>query len=301
MSDERGAMSTVVMTGATSGIGSVAISHIAARPGTRVLIGARGSQRRAPTGVEVLPLDLASLTSVRTFAEAVKRRLGDHPIDMLVLNAGAQWPDVSRRSADGYELTFAVNHLAHYLLARLLLPSMARGGRLVITTSDTHDPAAFPLAPQAMEPQAFAHPTKSGFGSGVRAYAASKLCNLLTARSLRTCDEVSARGVTVVAYNPSLTAGTQLSRAQPRLMALLLHGMLKVLGVFISRFRANSVERAGQALAELTLGTVTPPPGRVYASLVKDEVTFPSPSALALSDEARDRLWRESAVMTGTP
>jgi len=294
-------MSTVVMTGATSGIGAVAARHIADRLGARILIGARGSGHHVPAGAEFLPLDLASLASVRAFAEAVKRRLGEHALDMLVLNAGAQWPNVSHRSAEGFELAFAVNHLAHYLLARLLLPSMARGGRLIITTSDTHDPAVFPFAPQALEPQAFAHPRKSGFGSGMRAYAASKLCNLLTARSLAVNREARDRVVTVIAYNPSLTSGTQLSRAQPRLMVPILHGVMKVLSVLVSRFRANSVERAGEALAELTLGAVTPPPGRVYASLVGGEITFPNPSALARSDDARDLLWQESAVMTGTP
>jgi NAD(P)-dependent dehydrogenase (short-subunit alcohol dehydrogenase family) len=63
-------------------------------------------------------------------------------------------------------LTFAVNHLAHYLLARLLVPRMADHGRLVITTSDTHDPAVTPIAPKTLEPQALAHPSKRGFGIG---------------------------------------------------------------------------------------------------------------------------------------
>jgi hypothetical protein len=52
-------------------------------------------------------------------------------------------------------------------------------------------------------------------------------------------------------------------------------------------------------LAALALGSVALPPGRVYASLVKGELTYPDPSELARSDEARDRLWRESAAMVG--
>jgi NAD(P)-dependent dehydrogenase (short-subunit alcohol dehydrogenase family) len=80
-----------------------------------------------------------------------------------------QTSDTERLSADSYELTFAVNHLAHYLLARLLVPRMAEHGWLVITTSEMHDPAVTPIAPRTLEPRVLAHPDHRGFGSGIRA------------------------------------------------------------------------------------------------------------------------------------
>jgi NAD(P)-dependent dehydrogenase (short-subunit alcohol dehydrogenase family) len=86
-------MTTVVMTGATGGIGRHAAQIIAKEPGTHLIIGARGNGRTVPAGSEVLPLDLMSLDSVRAFADAVKHRLGEGKIDMLVLNAGLQGPD----------------------------------------------------------------------------------------------------------------------------------------------------------------------------------------------------------------
>ena len=60
-------------------------------------------------------------------------------------------------------------------------------------------------------------------------------------------------------------------------------------------------ERTGKTLAKLTLGIVISPPGRVYASLVRGKTTFPDPSELDRSDEARNRLLRESAIMVGLP
>jgi NAD(P)-dependent dehydrogenase (short-subunit alcohol dehydrogenase family) len=274
-----------------------------AQPDTRVIVGARGA---GPDGVEALPLDLASLASVRTFAKAVQERLGGAPINMLVLNAGAQYRKAGPRSADGFEPTFAVNHLAHYLLARLLLSSLADGGRLVITTSDTHDPAILPFAPKALDPQRLAHPDKPGFSAAVRAYSASKLCNLLTARAFAALDEVMARRIQVIAYNPGLTLGTKLGRAESQRMAPpraapnpVVRATLGLVSRFKSAFYPGTLERAGEVLAQLALGTVTTPPGRIYASLVKGELTFPDPSALARSDEARDRLWRDSAAMVG--
>jgi NAD(P)-dependent dehydrogenase (short-subunit alcohol dehydrogenase family) len=289
----------IVMTGATSGIGAQAVKQLAAAPDTLVLTGARGHGRTVP-GAEVYPLDLASLASVRAFAAAVKQRLGDAKIDMLVLNAGAQFAK-DQRSVDGFEMTFATNHLSHYLLARLLMPDMAVGGRLILTTSDTHDPAVIPIAPRTLDPEELGHPSKAGAG-GIRAYAASKLCNLLTARSFAALDAVKARNIQVIAYNPGLTGGTSLGNPSPFVRFLLpnvVRPILRVVSIVRPPFYMGTPERAGEALAELASGKVTPPAGRVYASLVKGNLTFPDPSELARSDEARDRLWRESAIMVG--
>ncbi len=289
----------VVMTGATAGLGAHAVQRIAAQPNTRVIIGARGSGT-APRGAEVIPLDLASLASVRAFAAAVIQELGEARIDILVLNAGRQAVGDDQRSADGFELTFAVNHLAHYLLARLLMPHMANYGRLVITTSDTHDPKVTPIGPKTLEPQELAHPSKS---IGVRAYSSSKLCNMLTALSFASLDEVKARGISVVAFNPGLTGGTSLgreaSRARRVLLTVLMRTIFRVAGLFKPEYVMGTAERSGEMLAEVALGTVAPPPGRIYVSLVKGDPTFPDPSELARSRDAQDMLWRESAAMVG--
>jgi len=290
----------VVMTGATSGIGANAASRIVALPNTRLIIGARGGHS-GPEGAEVVPLDLASLASVRTFAENVRKMLDEEQIDMLVLNAGIQGSDTKQRTVDGFEVTFAVNHLAHYLLGRLLVPHMADDGRLVITTSDTHDPAIFSGAPRTLDPETLAHPDKNKGGVRFSAYPASKLCDLLTARSFAALAKVQPPHITAVAFNPGLTLGTGLSRDAPRPMRVLIRIILPLIGTFKPQFRSGTPERAGEALAQLTLGEVTPPEGRVYASLVRGKLTFPDPSELARSDEARDLLWRQSATMVGLP
>jgi NAD(P)-dependent dehydrogenase (short-subunit alcohol dehydrogenase family) len=106
----------VVMAGVTSGIGAAALKHLQAVPGALVNTGARGAGRSVP-GAKVFPLDLASLASVRAFADAVKQRLGEAKIEMLVLNAGAQFRTM-QLSKDGFELTFAVNYLASYMPLR---------------------------------------------------------------------------------------------------------------------------------------------------------------------------------------
>ena len=290
---------TLVMTGATSGIGAYALAHLMARAGTRAIIGARPSSTRpALDGVQVLPLDLSSLSAVREFAATALARLDGEPIDMLVLNAGAQFLNTSARSADGFELAFAVNHLAHYLLARLLLPAVAQGGRIVLTTSDTHDPRIFRSAPTRLDVRGWAQAP----GSAASAYAASKLGNLLTAQAIAALPETAERQITTIAYNPGLTGGTGLSRAFPGPLRQVMRALRPVF-ILLSRLRPqlymNIPEHAGEVLAELADGTVTPPAGRVYASLVRGQLAYPDPSALAQDPAAREELWRESADLTG--
>ena len=173
----------------------------------------------------------------------------------------------------------------------------------MLTTSETHDPAMTPMAPKSLDPRALAHPNKGGFGAGIRAYAASKLCNLLTAQSFAALDEVKARRITIVAFSPGLTGGTSLGRdasgARRVLMTLLMHTVFRVIGLIRPEYVIGKPGRSGEALAEVALSAVTPPGGRIYISLVKGEPKFPDPSELARSRDAQDLLWRESAAMVG--
>ena len=126
----------IVMTGATAGFGLFAAQKMS-EAGHDLTIGARGAVPAAlGSHVTSLPLDLDSLASVRRFADA----LGETPIDALILNAGLQLSKPAK-SADGFERTFAVNHLAHFLLLQLVADRLAPRARIILTGSGTHDPA----------------------------------------------------------------------------------------------------------------------------------------------------------------
>ena len=291
-------MTSIVMTGATSGLGRVAASRLTARTGTTLTVGVRGGGSVA--GARILPLDLASLASVRSFAARIQG-----PIDVLALNAGGQRPGVVSRTADGFETTFAINHLAHYLLLRLLMPKMAPAARVVITSSGTHDPregadkVGVP-APRHADARLLAHPDSdagviaAALPAGMQAYSASKLCNVMTALTL--AERPEAAGWTVTAYDPGLTPGTGLVREQGLAIRLLAPLVLPLLRPFAAGM--NSLADAGRGLAELATDAV-PPPGRVYAALRKGVLTWPEPSVLARDAAARQRLWDDSATLVG--
>lgn len=296
-------MKSIVMTGGTAGIGLAAAERMRQAPDVRLLVGARG---QAPSGVESRPLDLGRLASVRGFADAVGAWLGEGAtIDALVLNAGIQAHDLAQRTEDGFETTFAVNHLAHYLLLRQLAPRMADGAIVVITTSNLHDPSTNPIAaPVHADAEKLARgqvtlsPGARDRMAVMRAYAASKLCNVLTARALASSGLALERGLRITAFNPGFTPGTRLTLNHSLAFRGVFALVAPILGVFQ---RQNTAAGGGSLLADLALGSIVPPAGKLYASQVRRELTWPAPSDLAHDDAVMAKLWRDSAAMVGLP
>src|SRR4051794_21424895 len=146
---------TVLITGGTGSLGYEAAKVIASaaaagrRSLTPVITGrdARAAERAAAelesaTGSSVrgMALDLGSLENVRRFAKALVSASGP-PLRAIVCNAGIQSVSGTMVTADGFEQTFGVNHLAHFLLVRELLPHVVAPARIIFVASGTHDPA----------------------------------------------------------------------------------------------------------------------------------------------------------------
>jgi NAD(P)-dependent dehydrogenase (short-subunit alcohol dehydrogenase family) len=292
-------MKIIVMTGVSSGIGKVAAERLAER-GHRVIAGA--CDLVSTEAVEVRPLDLNNLDRVRAFAAT----LNTMQFDTLTLNAGVQGYDLNARTIQGFERTFGLNHLAHYLLARLLLPQMKDGGTLVFTASGTHDPVEKTAVPPPRHAIAerLAYPERDPdldqrpMMAGLQAYSSSKLCNVMTARTFATRPDVLARGLRVFAYDPGLTPGTGLVRSAPFAVRRLIWPLLPFIQPFSSGM--NSLIHAGRGLADLSDGTISSQTA-IYCSLRNARPAWPPPSTIAQDDAACARLWRDSAAMVGLP
>ncbi|WP_172448434.1 SDR family NAD(P)-dependent oxidoreductase [Caulobacter mirabilis] len=284
------------MTGATGGIGLAAAKRLLAEPKVSLIVGARAPDRLPADlagRLEARSLDLASLASVEAFAATFA---DDPEIDVLILNAGIQ--NVSdATSADGFELSFAVNHLAHHLLIRALLPHLARNGRIVLTASGTHDPdedTGLP-PPRHIDAAKLAWPKQDPdldprrMTRGRRAYTASKLANVMTARELgqRRPD------LTTVALDPGFTPGTGLARDYPGPAGLIFRFILPRL---VRRTaRVSTPENSGRLLAALATDERYAGLRGRYMAVRGEALIETRPSAVAHDDALAARLWEDSA------
>ncbi len=173
-----------MITGASAGVG-LATARALAERGATVIAACRSQLKatpvlarlRAETGsdrIELLPLDLASLASVR---DAAARFLDQgRPVDVLINNAGVA--GIRGETRDGYELAFGVNHLGHFLLTALLWPRLVQssGARVVHVSSRAHYDA------RKIRFDRLLRPTRTF--TGLPEYQVSKLCNVLFSAEL---------------------------------------------------------------------------------------------------------------------
>lgn len=264
---------TFFVTGANSGIGRAMVEALAARGGS-VVLASRSKERTEPVldgirrshpgaNAEFLEIDVSNLASVRT---AAGRFLATgRPIDVLVNNAGIA--GTRALSRDGFDLTYATNHIGPFLLTNLLLPRLraAPEGRIVNVSSVAHM-GVKRLDWAGLERRA--EPKRSGFPD----YAVTKLMNVLHAKELAR--RLAGTRVTTSALHPGGVA-SNIWRAVPQPFQWLL-----------KQFLLSNEEGAQTPLYCATapeLATVT---GRYY-----DKCREVAPNPLADDDALAQELW----------
>jgi NAD(P)-dependent dehydrogenase (short-subunit alcohol dehydrogenase family) len=272
-------MTVVVITGATRGIGEAATVELARRGAELSIVGrepdrvravaeqAAASGSGAPVHQHVA--DLSHMSDVRALAEQLRAQ-HDH-IDVLANNAGALF--ASRKlTPDGFEQTFALNHLAPFLLTNLLLDRLA-GGRVVTTASDAHKSGLLNLADLQSETSYAA----------MRVYGTSKLCNILFTRELaRRAGSLHAN-----CFHPGVVR-TGFGKNDG--------GIWKVLTTLGGPF-FRSPQRGARSLVWLALSDAAAPLNGEY---IEDEKVV-APSAQAQDAELARELWERSAQLVGLP
>ena len=278
MTEQTMAGRTVLVTGASDGIGAEAARVLAER-GATVHVTGRSLDKLRPVaeavGTEPLVADFSRLDDVRRLAEQVTERVGT--LDVLMNNAGGTFSP-SRTTADGHEPNFQVNHLAPFLLTNLLHPKLAAAGRsLVVNTSSIGNL----MGKIVLDDLDYEHRKAREFP----AYGTGKLMNIVFTRG--ASDRWSGDGIVSVAVHPG-PVGSSFGR-DSRLVGLLYRTPLK-------RFATISVpEGAAPLVALAERGPDQELDGRYFSRFTPDGRE---------NKQARDRaiidgLWERSAALTG--
>ncbi|MFC7406125.1 SDR family NAD(P)-dependent oxidoreductase [Georgenia alba] len=258
---------TALITGGSGGLGQATAQALLAHGGWDVIVTGRDETTLAAAADRLgkratgRRLDLGSLAEVRDFARDLPS------LDALICNAGLHVVGM-RRTRDGVEETFGVNHLAHFLLVREVLPRMRAPGRVVLVTSATHDPAqrtGFP-PPRYTSARALAYPepsAESALRAGQRRYTVSKLCAVLATYELAR--RVPREQATFAAFDPGQMPGTGLARDYPGVRGLAWRFVMPAL-VLVPGINRHTPRRSAARLARLVVDPhLTAVTGRYYS------------------------------------
>jgi NAD(P)-dependent dehydrogenase (short-subunit alcohol dehydrogenase family) len=267
------AEATILVTGATDGLGKRVAGELAAK-GTTVLLHGRSPERLEATLEELrgqtssqkvgsYVADFSSLGAVRDLADRI---LSEYDrLDMLVNNAGIIVQE-RKESEDGYELTFAVNYLSHFLLTRLLLPLL----------KDSAPARVVNVASAGQSPIDFDDPMLERGYDAMSAYSMSKLAQIMFTFEL--AERLSGTGVSVNALHPASLMDTKM-----------------VLDTF--GYTMSTVEEGSEAVVRLVISQeVEGVTGRYF-----DGTREARANRQAYDKEARQTLWELSEELCGRP
>ncbi len=245
-------MKTFLVTGATGGLGVEIVRNLVKNRKNKVIMAIRDLDKglkivnELEGNIELLQLDLSQLTNIRDFLQK-----WDIPIDGLINNAGIQFVNETKFTRDGYEETFAVNHLASFMLTIGLIPHLT-GGKVLFIGSGTHNPN-YPIGKMfgfrgarytSMEDLIQGKSDgKTIVQMNRDRYATSKLLSTITAVELsRRYKEFSS-----YVLDPGLMPGTGLARFQNSTMQFLWKNVMPVMGYFLPD--TTTTQRSGKTAA----------------------------------------------------
>ncbi|MFB2893118.1 protochlorophyllide reductase [Aerosakkonemataceae cyanobacterium BLCC-F50] len=318
---EQNRKSTVVITGASSGVGLYAAKALAKR-GWHVVMACRDlakaeaaakSVGMSPDSYSLMQIDLGSLDSVRQFVKNF--RVSGRSLDALVCNAAIYMPLIKEplRSPEGYELTMTTNHLGHFLLCNMMLEDLKKSPapdkRMVILGTVTHNPdelgGKIPPRPDLGNFEGFAQGFQDPISmvdgkkfEPVKAYKDSKVCNVLTMRELHRRYHDST-GITFTSLYPGCVADTPLFRNHYPLFQKLFPWFQKnITGGYVSQ------DLAGERVAMVVADPEYKQSGAYWSwgnRQKKDGKSFVQKvSPQARDDEKAEKMWIFSQKLVGS-
>lgn len=274
---------TIVITGASDGIGAAAAKRLSGHGDRLLLVGRSEDKMRAvaeETGAQYFLADFSRLADVRALAQNLQDTVGDSGIDVLANNAGGIFGD-QHPTVDGHEKTFQVNHLGPFLLTTLLMPQLLANQAAVINTSSIGHRIFGQMDINDLN-------NRRNF-SAHKAYGDAKLANVLFTGSLHA--KFADQGLTSVAFHPG-NVRTNFAEGTTSAIRLLYRTRLK-------RLMLIGPDKGGSHLEWFINGT----PGETWVSgQYYDQRSLTAKVNPQIHDaELAEALWQRSLELTSAP
>lgn len=306
-------MPTALITGGHGGIGFACAQQLASqwkydlvlagRDPDRVEVAAAQLRKESGVSVHVLKMDVASLESVRKAAGEFRGWLDRGNLstfDALLCNAGGRHDGPTTYSPEGYETTFATNCLGNFLLIELLENRLAAKGRIVFTTSGTHDPETMDgkMVGIAVEPDAVALANDGKDGgkplSGGKRYTTSKLCTVLYTYEMDRRLRRAGSSVAAIAFDPGSIPETGFLRGMPKPVQWLSKTALMKFAMKRMGITQGSLSFSGAALARIAADPTYANASGKYLQSSAGKLNEVRSSKMPYDEQRARKLWNES-------
>ncbi|WP_236976634.1 SDR family NAD(P)-dependent oxidoreductase [Membranihabitans maritimus] len=309
-------MPTILITGGHSGIGAECSKLLASKYHFNLILAGRSPEKmetfatelRKSYGIKVnvLNMDTSSLASVRAGVDECLKLLNNDEIDSLqaiICNAGVRLNGKVSYTEDGYETTYATNYLGHVLLVELLMDRVAENGRIVFTTSGTHDPDTadgkmMGIADKetAIELANMGKNNTKPISLG-KMYATSKLDMIQYAYELDRRLKNAGTSLSSIAYDPGATSGTGFLRSMPKPVqwlagSSLMHWIMKRNGVTM-----GDVIFSGKSLAKVAVDLAYANGSGKYFQSNDGKLIERRSSKLSYDKQRAEKLWNDTKTL----
>jgi NAD(P)-dependent dehydrogenase (short-subunit alcohol dehydrogenase family) len=306
-------MPSILITGGHSGIGIACCKLLASTYKSNIILAGRSPEKmevfakelRKSYGIKVhvVAMDTSSLASVRSGVAQCQSLIKNGEIDALqaiICNAGVRLNGAVSYSADGYEETFATNYLGHTLLVELLIDSLENDGRIIFTSSGTHDPdttdGKMMGIAEHLDAFGLANTGKDGskpISSG-KQYTTSKLCMILYAYELDRQLKKSHSKIASIAFDPGATSGTGFLRSMPKPVQWLaetsfIHWLMKRMGTTM-----GDIEFSGESMAMIAADTNYANGAGKYFQTNDGKLIERRSSKLSYDEQRASKLWKDT-------
>jgi len=309
-------MPTILITGGHSGLGAYTSKSIASTYNYDLILAGRSLERmqkfaeelRSSHNIDVhlIKMDTSSLTSVRAGVDECRKMVNDGKIDFLqgiICNAGVRLNGKISYTNDGYEETYATNYLGHVLLVELMIDKVAKNGRIVLTTSGTHDPdtadgkmmgiaAGYSAIDLANMGKNGAKPISLG-----KMYATSKLDMIQYVYELDRRLKRSGIPIASLAYDPGATSGTGFLRNMPQPIQWLAETSFMKWVMKRNGVTMGDVVISGKYLAKVAVDTAFENSSGKYFQSNDGNLVERRSSNISYNEERARKLWEDTKTL----